>query len=153
MSRILLLASVALACAVTSSAADPACRQSYEAMTTFVAAIDSLGHDSINAALSCALHGPDDASFEPLKARYLKLFGSPPSDPPAGCIKNTLQELAAMITIASHAAGERFGIAFRQCTAKVQRRVAEMRRNGATDDEVGAEVGKMIQPIVDQLGK
>jgi hypothetical protein len=103
--------------------------------------------------VACSLHGPDDSAFDPLTARYLKLMSSPPADPPASCIKNTIPELAIMIQVASHAAGERFGVAFRECKTKVQRRIAELRAKGASDDEVGAEVGKLIQPIVDQIGK
>jgi hypothetical protein len=148
------LVSIAFACLVAPASADP-CKQSYDAWSAYIDIVDRFGHDAVEAALTCAMRGPNDALSDTLKTRYLKVFSlaAVPSSPPASCIKNTIPELAVMAEIAGRAAGERFGIAFRQCTTKVQQRIAELRRKGVKDEDIGAEVGTLIQPIIDQLGK
>src|SRR5579863_10222638 len=115
--RAALLSILVLVLSSAIAAADP-CKQSTDAMVAFMDSVDALGHDAVHMALNCALHGPDDQGLEALKTRFLKVLHTPPSDPPASCVKNSTAELSVMVGVGAHAMGERFGIAFRQCSSK-----------------------------------
>jgi hypothetical protein len=141
---------VITACALVSlgpSAFGDRCKTSRDQIAAFLQSIDAIGHHAIETTLACLERGPDDAAVDQIAAQLKKAFSNPPGDPPKGCFKND-SELVGLVRVASMALGERVGVAYRDCTSKVQAQLVQLRSQGKTDEQIGSELKPQIDAWV-----
>jgi hypothetical protein len=129
------------------------CKKSEKLMLAAMRTFDKMGQVGVDLTAQCMFRGTDAKAVAKLTTTAKTAFASLASlrDPAPACIK--VGDVASTFRTIGQSAGQRIGLAYALCSAKVQAHAAKRTQEGATLEVIKAEVGKMAEAWLGDLMK